>query len=169
MTLQELGREAALLLIEQILKHFYVYYKAMYQNPLHKKSTWKEEVLNSFSIGNEYDLQRMLYALLLPVFPRVRQEVNSDNGYTGMRADLYLEEFDALIELKVTRDSMSEKQLMEELGADAFHYSAACVFLFIYDKRMLIKNPEAFKNAFHREKEKSGKDIKVIIIQPILL
>ena len=69
------------------------------------------EHLNEFSVGSKYDIQRMLYAWLRPVFPTVRTEVNSDNGYSGMRADLYLEEYDLIIEVKCTRPSMSEKTL----------------------------------------------------------
>ena len=41
--------------------------------------------LKKIQIGNEYDLQRMLYALLVPIFPLIRQEAESDNGYGGMR------------------------------------------------------------------------------------
>ena len=87
-------------LIEQILNNFYLYYRSMFQNPLHKKATMSMDELKKIQIGNEYDLQRMLYALLVPIFPLIRQEAESDNGYGGMRADLYLEEYDLIIETK---------------------------------------------------------------------
>lgn len=114
-------------------------------------------------------MQRMLYSLLLPVFPLIRQEVESDNDYSGMRADLYLKEYDLIIETKCTRDNMNEKKLIEELGADGFHYQAKTIFFFVYDKNNIIKNPDAFKAAFKREREKDGKTIKVILLQPINL
>ena len=107
-------------------------------------------VLDSIQIGNEYDLQRMLYAILRPLFPSIRQEVNSDNGYGGMRADLYLDSCNLIIETKCTRDSMSERQLTEELGADSFHYPADNICFFIWDRSKIIKNPEAFKNKFEK-------------------
>lgn len=68
-------------LITKILNNFYLYYQTMYKSPVHKKCSWTQEKLDSIQIGNEYDLQRMLYAILRPLFPSIRQEVNSDNGY----------------------------------------------------------------------------------------
>ena len=112
------------LLIERILEHFYKYYQAMYKDPVNKRGTLTLDALNTIQIGNEYDLQRMLYAVLLPVFPTIRQEVYNDNGYGGMRADIYLDLYNLIIETKCTRESMSEKQLIQDLGADGFHYRA---------------------------------------------
>lgn len=153
------------LLIERILEHFYKYYQAMYKDPVNKRGTLTLDALNTIQIGNEYDLQRMLYAVLLPVFPTIRQEVYNDNGYGGMRADIYLDLYNLIIETKCTRESMSVKQLIEELGADGFHYRADVIYFFIWDKNRIIKNPEAFKKAFARERKKDGKTVKVFILQ----
>ncbi len=153
------------LLIERILEHFYKYYQAMYKDPVNKRGTLTLDALNTIQIGNEYDLQRMLYAVLLPVFPTIRQEVYNDNGYGGMRADIYLDLYNLIIETKCTRESMSEKQLIEELGADGFHYRADVIYFFIWDKNRIIKNPEAFKKAFARERKKDGKTVQVFILQ----
>lgn len=154
-------------LVERILNHFPMYYLAMYRRPVHKKGTLRQDLLESVSIGNEYDLQRMLYSLLLPLFPTARTEVNSDNGYGGMRADIYLTDPDLIIEIKCTRETMTEKQLMEELGADGFHYHADVLFFFIYDKNSLIKNPEAFKRTFERDPETYGKMVRAFVLQPV--
>lgn len=158
-------RQADLLLIEKILGNFYMYYRAMYKNPVHKRGTLVFETLDAIRIGNEYDLQRMLYSLLIPIFPTIRQEVYSDNGYGGMRADIYLDLYNLIIEVKCTRKSMSEKQLIEELGADGFHYCADIIYFFVFDETRTIKNPEAFKEAFVREPQKDGKTVKVFILQ----
>lgn len=164
-----ISKEVGIMLIEQILNNFYLYYRSMFQNQLHGKATLSMDDLKKIQVGNEYDLQRMVYALLVPVFPLIRQEVESDNGYGGMRADLYLEEYDLIIETKCTRGSMTEKKLIEELGADGFHYQAKRVFFFVYDKNNIIKNLDAFKAAFVREQEKDGKNIKVIVLQSVQL
>lgn len=164
-TQKKSATNAERVLIEKILDNFYMYYRAMYRDPTHKKGTLTQELLNTIQIGNEYDLQRMLYAVLRPVFPTIRQEVYSDNGYGGMRADLYLDLCNLIIETKCTRKSMSEKQLAEELGADGFHYRADVIYFFVCDKAGIIKNSEAFKKAFAREKETDGKTIKVFILQ----
>ena len=52
---------------------------------------------------------------------------------------------------------------------DGFYYKAKTVFFFVYDKKNIIKNPDVFKAAFVREQEKSGKNIKVIVLQPVEL
>lgn len=112
---------------------------------------------------------RLLYAILRPLFPSIRQEVNSDNGYGGMRADLYLDSCNLIIETKCTRDSMSERQLTEELGADSFHYPADNICFFIWDRNKIIKNPEAFKKAFEENPSEKSKTIKIFITQPMEL
>lgn len=164
---KELFQQEEILLIERVLDNFYMYYRSMYKNPVHKKGTLTQEMLAAIQIGNEYDLQRMLYSVLLPIFPGMRQEVYNDNGYGGMRADIYLEAFDLIIETKCTRDSMSEKKLAEELGADRFHYKADIIYFFVCDKTSIIKNPEAFKTAFERKLKKDGKTVKLFIMQAI--
>lgn len=166
---KESSKCTELLFIEKILNHFYMYYRAMFKNPVHRKGTLNQESLNAIHIGNEYDLQRMLYSVLLPAFPSVRQEVYSDNGYGGMRADLFLDVCNLIIEIKCTRTGMSEKKLLEELGADGFHYKADFIYFFVCDKNDIIKNPEAFKKAFERQGEKDGRTVKVFILQSIEL
>lgn len=161
----KISEETALTIVEQILKNFYMYYQAMYRDPIHKSGKLVQEILDNIKIGNEYDLQRMVYSLLLPIFPTVRQEVNSDNGYGGMRADIYLEEYSLIIETKCTRESMSEKRLLEELGADSFHYKSRTVFIFIFDKERIINNPVAFEMAFKRDKDRDGKTVRLFIAQ----
>ena len=89
-----------------------------------------------------------------------------DNGYSGIRADLYLASYDVTIEIKCTRESMSEKQITEELGADAFNKKKKNLYLFIYDKEDIIKNPEAYQMAFYRSYDKFGKNVKGFIIKP---
>lgn len=76
----------------------------------------------NYHINNEYDLQRMLYSIILPIFPTIRSEAYNDNGYGGMRADTYLEVYSLIIEIKCSRNNMIEKKIVEELGADGFHY-----------------------------------------------
>lgn len=162
---KNINRQIELRLIEKILDNFYMYYRAMYRQPVHKRGTLKAEILHAIQIGNEYDLQRMLYSILLPIFPTLRQEVYSDNGYGGMRADIYLDIYNLVIETKCTRKSMGEKQLLEELGADAFYYQAEIIYFFVCDKTEIIKNPESFRQTFARKQKKDGKTVKMFILQ----
>ena len=160
-----ISRDIALTIVERVLKNFYMYYQAMFKAPMHKSGQLVRETLGNIRIGNEYDLQRMVYSILLPIFPTIRQEVNSDNGYGGMRADIYLEDYSLIIETKCTRDSMSEKRLLDELGADIFHYKVKTVFILIFDKTGIIKNPVVFERAFKRDKDKYDKTVRLFITQ----
>ena len=81
----------------------------------------------------------------------------------------YLDSCNLIIETKCTRDSMSERQLTEELGADSFHYPADNICFFIWDRSKIIKNPEAFKKAFEENPSEKSKTIKVFITQPMEL
>ena len=80
-----------------------------------------------------------------------------------------LDSCNLIIETKCTRDSMSERQLTEELGADSFHYPADNICFFIWDRSKIIKNPEAFKKAFEENPSEKSKTIKVFITQPMEL
>ena len=68
-----------------------------------------------------------------------------------------------------TRKNMTEKQLTEELGSDAFHYKTQNLYLFIYDKEDIIKNSEAYKMAFLRNCEKDGKNVQMVIMHPLVV
>lgn len=156
-------------IVERILQNFPLFVKTMYREEFHKRSTFSQERLQDIQICNEYDVQHILYAIFRTIFPEIRREVNFDNGYGGMRPDLFLEDWNIVIEVKCTRPNMTEKQLTEELGADAFHYKSPILYLFIYDKECIIKNPEAYKNAFRRTYTQDKKEVQAIIIQPLHL
>ncbi len=47
---KDIDRQAELKLIEKILDNFYMYYRAMYRQPVHKKGTLKTEILNAVQI-----------------------------------------------------------------------------------------------------------------------
>jgi hypothetical protein len=136
---------------------------------VHGNAKLKNVDLRRIQIGNEYDVQRILYALIRPIFPEARMEVTEDAGYKSVRYDIYLDDFNLAVEVKCTRANMTERNLTEELGADAFHYKTEHLLLFIYDKEGIVVNTDAFKKSFKRDRSKFGKNIETFIIQPILL
>lgn len=164
---QDLNESCVLTVIRRILSNFYLHIKAMYKENPHKRGTIKVEDLNKINIGNEYDVQKILYALLKPVFPMTRLEKNDDTGYGGIRYDIVIEEYDVIIEVKCSRASMSERSLTEEIGADICHYNARNLFFFIYDKDNIIKNPEVFKATYTKVIDK--KNIETYIVQQVAL
>src|SRR5665648_558018 len=141
----------------------------MYQSTVHGNGTIKKEDLDLIKIGNEYDIQRILYALIRPIFPETRMEVTEDAGYRSIRSDIFLDEYNIAIEVKCTRTSMTIRNLTEELGADAFHYKSEYLFIFVYDKEKIILNIDAFKKAYKRDKKTFDKDGEAFVVQPITL
>lgn len=161
--------ETAIEIIRRLLNNFYKHIETMYQAEVHGNSKFRKEDLDKIKIGNEYDVQRVLYSLIKPIFPTARLEKADDGGYRSVRYDIVLDDYNIVIEVKCTRDSMSERNLTEELGSDSFHYKADHLFLFIYDKVKLIKNPDAFSQSFIRNIHDFDKTVETIIIQGIVL
>jgi len=160
-------QEVAITIIRKLLKNFYKHIEAMYQSHVHGKSKILKMDLDRIKIGNEYDVQRMLYSIIVPIFPLARVEVTDDTGYNSIRYDICLDEYDIVIEVKCTRSSMSERVLTEEIGSDIFHYKSMHIFFFVYDKEKIIKNVDTFAKVY--TKQTLNKNIETIVIQPIVL
>ncbi|HDR4491876.1 TPA: hypothetical protein QCQ12_000604 [Bacillus cereus biovar anthracis] len=154
----------ALVVLRRLMKNFNYHIQAMYQDKVHGNGKIKQGDLQLIQIGNEYDVQRMLYSLIRPIFPKARLEVSDDTGYRCVRYDIFLDEYSLIIEVKCTRPSMSERDLTEELGSDAFHYEGDNLILFVFDKDNIIKNREAFVDTYKRDKEKFGKNVETIVV-----
>lgn len=159
--------EIALCIINRLLKNFYFHIEEMYHAHVHGKAHITREKLDEIKIGNEYDVQRILYSILKPIFPEARLEVSDDNGYGTSRYDIFIEKYNVVIEVKCSRPSMTDKSLREELGSDIFHYNYSNIFFFIYDKTKIITNRTAFVDTYTCEFD--NKKIKTILIQPISL
>lgn len=156
-------------IIRRIMCNFYKHIEEMYQKPVHGRGTLEQGDLNKISLGNEYDVQRMLYSLIRPIFPEARVEIFDDGGYKSFRYDIYLDNYETIIEVKCSRPKMSERELTEQLGSDAFHYNGKYIYFFIYDKDKIINNVDAFCKAYNKRLETNGKQIETVVIQPILL
>ncbi|GKU83393.1 hypothetical protein [Niallia sp. NCCP-28] len=162
-----IDKTMASIIIRRILKNFHMHMKAMYQDAVHGNGKIKKDDLDHIRIGNEYDVQRIVYSLIKPIFPYARLEKFDDAGYNSVRYDITLDEYGIVIEVKCTRPNMTERKITEELGADSFHYKADYLFLFIFDKEKIIKDSEVFAKAFTRKKQDFDKELETIIIQEI--
>jgi hypothetical protein len=162
-----LNKDSAIIVIRRVLQNFYKHIQVMYQEEVHGNGTIKKKDLDAIQIGNEYDVQRILFSIIRPIFPTARVEVADDAGYKSIRYDIKIDEYNIVIEVKCTRKSMTERNLTEELGADAFNYNADYVFFFIYDKENIIKNIDAFIRNYKREKNEFGTNVEAIVNQSI--
>ncbi|WP_025683845.1 hypothetical protein [Paenibacillus maysiensis] len=156
-------------IIRRIMRNFYKHIEEMYKKPVHGRGTIRQEDLAKISLGNEYDVQRMLFSLIRPIFPEARVEISDDGGYKSVRYDIYLREYETVIEVKCSRPKMSERELTEQLGSDAFHYREKYVYFFIYDKDKIIGNVDAFCKTYHKSLDIDGKQIETIIMQPVVM
>jgi hypothetical protein len=162
-----LNKDSAIIVIRRVLQNFYKHIQVMYQEEVHGNGTIKKKDLDAIQIGNEYDVQRILFSIIRPIFPTARVEVADDAGYKSIRYDIKIDEYNIVIEVKCTRKSMTKRNLTEELGADAFNYNADYVFFFIYDKENIIKNIDAFIRNYKREKNEFGTNVEAIVNQSI--
>ena len=157
----------SILIIKKILNNFYEHIKAMYFDNVHGKGNITKAQLDTIRIGNEYDVQRILFSLIKPIFTDARTEVFENTGCSTVRYDIDIESCNTTIEVKCTRPSMSEKDLNEEMGADSFHYNRKNIIFFVYDKESIISDVHSYKKKYNKVFD--DKSIDIIIIQPILL
>ena len=121
--------------------------------------------MQKIQIENEYDLQHLLYAVIKPLCPDARREVNDDSGVGTVRSDIKILSLNTIIEAKYTRTSTNLKKLTEEIEADIVHYKADYIFFYIYDKEKIIKDRHVFETNFNRSFD--GKEVRIIILQPV--
>lgn len=149
------------------LHDFYMFMEALHERELDRRATMIKDNLQQIKIENEYDLQHLLYAVLKPLYPDIRKEVAEDSGVGMIRSDLKIPCLNSVVEAKCTREKMSLKKLTEEIEADMVHYSEEHIVFFVYDKAKIIKDKQSYENYFNRIFD--GKDIKIVIQQPIKL
>lgn len=149
------------------LHDFYMFMEALHERELDRRATMIKDNLQQIKIENEYDLQHLLYAVLKPLYPDIRKEIAEDSGVGMIRSDLKIPCLNSVVEAKCTREKMSLKKLTEEIEADMVHYSEEHIVFFVYDKAKIIKDKQSYENYFNRIFD--GKDIKIVIQQPIKL
>lgn len=98
----------------------------------------------TLEINDEYDVQDLLQGILRMFIDDVRSEdyVPSYAG-SNSRTDFYLPEYDTYIETKMTRDTLIDKEVGDQLSVDVARYGDKCkkLICFVYDKNNLLKNP----------------------------
>lgn len=163
----DIPEDVAIIVLKRILNNFYNHLETMYELPVHGKAGITKDKLDNIKIVNEYDVQRILYSIIKPIFPTARVEVPDDTGFSGVRYDIFIEDYSVIIEVKCSRQSMTEKKLIEEIGSDIFHYQYNNIFFFLYDKEKIIKDKTSFMKTYNTVF--GDKKIKTVLIQPLSL
>lgn len=105
----------------------------------------------TLEITDEYDVQDLLHALLHVFFDDVRPEKWTPS-YAGRkaRADFLLKKERIIVEAKMTRENLKQKQVVEQLIVDRAHYTTHpdCDLLlcFVYDPERRLDNPRTIES-----------------------
>ena len=149
--------------IDFVLENFPAFCKKLYLSKIHEKcSRGVKEHLAGFYIENEYDLQKLMIAALILIFPDTRAESVQDSGHHALRKDIVIDSQSAVIELKFTRKGMTERQISDEIAADMIHYDSNYLYFYIYDKAGIVKNQVSFKQTYEK-KNVDTKNVKIIL------
>ncbi len=129
-------------ILEDILNNFHRVVRQL-RNRYNKRTT--------LEIEDEYDVQDLLNSLLLIHFDDVRPEEYTPSYAGGTsRMDFLVKDINTVIETKMTRENLKDKQLGEELIIDiekyAKHPDCERLYCFIYDPKELIKNPKGLES-----------------------
>jgi hypothetical protein len=131
----------AFLRLERLLGRFHQVAKQLRKRRAGRDTLW---------ITDEYDVQDLLHALLKIDFNDIRAEEWTPS-YAGKsaRMDFLLKREKIVIEAKMTRDGLTEKELGDELLVDVARYKGhpdcQTLVCFIYDPEERIGNPEGLK------------------------
>lgn len=120
----------------------------------------------SLSIGDEYDVQDLLYALLVSRYEDVRAEEPTPSYAGGAsRMDFLLKNESIVVEAKYASERLRDKRIGEELIIDISRYQShpSCRFLicFVYDPEHQIRNPEGLEADL--SKKHGNLDVRVIV------
>lgn len=122
----------------------------------------------TLDVQDEYDVQDLLHCLLKMHFNDIRKEEWTPSYAGGSsRLDFLLKEEQLVIEVKMTRSGLSDKELGKQLIEDKAKYKAHpnCkrLICFTYDPEGRIVNPKGLQNDLNQENEDF---IVEIIIKP---
>ncbi len=101
-------------------------------------------------VKDEYDVQDLMHAMLVVFFNDVREETWTPN-YAGnsSRTDFVLWDERVIVEVKMTRKSLSQKEIANQLIIDKERYKVdprcETLICFVYDPGGLCKNPAALE------------------------
>ena len=121
---------------------------------------------STIEIIDEYDVQDLFHALLTLYFDDIKDEEPTPSYAGGSsRVDFLLKQEQTIIELKKTREKLTDKEVGEQLIIDITRYKShpdcKTLICFVYDPERRIKNPRGLENDL--SKTTDGMIVKVFI------
>ncbi len=151
--------EAAAALVRAICERFTIVANAL---------TERHDNRNTITMADEYDVQDLMGALLKLHFTDVRPEEWTPS-YAGnaSRMDFLLKPEQVVVEAKMTRKGLGQKELVTQLAEDILRYQAhqdcRTLMCFVYDPAGKCTNPTALENDLTK---KHGDLQVIVIVQP---
>ena len=121
----------------------------------------------TLNITDEYDVQDLLHALLRLFFDDVREEEYTPS-YAGRsaRMDFLLKRERTVIECKMTRDSLGEREVGDQFIADIAHYrehpDCSALVCLVYDPSGKIRNPQGLKSDLERSPGEMSIEVHIV-------
>ena len=105
----------------------------------------------TLSVRDEYDVQDLLHAILLLHFDDVRpEEVTPSYAGNSSRVDFYLPDARIVVEVKMTRDSLRQRRVVDQLIEDSSRYASMkdvdTLVCLVYDPGNYCHNPTALEH-----------------------
>lgn len=124
---------------------------------------------STLEIHDEYDVQDLLQGLLRLDFDDVRPEAWTPSYAGGSnRMDFLLKEEEIAIEIKMTRATLKDKEIGDQLIIDIAKYcshpNCKCLYCFVYDPEGYVRNPRGLE----KDLQNIGNGFSVkVFIRPI--
>ena len=117
---------------------------------------------SAMTIKDEYDVQDLFHAILLLHFDDVRtEEVAPSYAGNSSRVDFYLPDARTIVEVKMTRHSLPQRRVVDQLIEDATRYASMShvdtLVCLVYDPDNHCRNPTALE----RDVAESGRKLSV--------
>jgi hypothetical protein len=134
-------------------------------------NAYRHDGRDGYKIEDEYDLQDLMWTILQPLFPKIKDEdPTPKHGGKSSRTDFYIPELKTILELKHIRKDSDAKKLQKQLSDDLMQYSKRqeAEYLIFY---VLIENNVVFdfspirgdyNNEDYKYGEKTWKAIKFL-------
>lgn len=160
-------REDAIQLVVKLCRNFPLFARQLQQRRKDIKGKKPKERLPrpTITMKDEYDVQDSLYAILRLFFDDVRAEPwTPEYGANQNRIDFVLPQFKIAIEVKHTRDKLTQRDVTDQLIIDERYYrrheSCSSLICFVYDPELRLKNPVALENDLAKDED----DFNVVVI-----
>ncbi|MFD2100644.1 hypothetical protein [Flagellimonas iocasae] len=153
----------ALEMVNQVIKNF---------PEAIKKIKHRRKGKNNFEFKDEYDVQDILYVMLKPLFPMLKEEDPIPKvGASSTRIDLILREKGVLIEVKMIKENDTDeakfiKQLKEDIQSYHICQWMKTLICFVYDPFDKTKDRNNFYD-LNGQQTINGKnfDVEVIVLK----